>query len=55
MYFGGIPLIVFGDMAPIGPVAAKQVFYRPPGELFSLWQDLFRPINVNINMRQGDD
>ncbi|CAF4543497.1 unnamed protein product, partial [Rotaria sp. Silwood2] len=55
VYFGGIPVIVFGDMAQIEPVAAKQVFYRPLGELFSLWHDLFRPINFDINMRQGDD
>ena len=55
VYFGNIPVIVFGDMAQIEPVAAKQVFYRPPGELFSLWHDLFRPINFDINMRQGED
>ncbi|CAF4440570.1 unnamed protein product, partial [Rotaria sp. Silwood2] len=55
VYFGGIPVIVFGDMAQIEPVAAKQAFYRPFGELFSLWHDLFRPINFDINMRQGDD
>ena len=55
VYFGGIPIIVFGDMAQIEPVAAKQVFYCPPVELFSLWHDLFRPINFDINMRQGDD
>ncbi|CAF4997261.1 unnamed protein product, partial [Rotaria sp. Silwood1] len=55
VYFGGIPIIVFGDMAQIEPVAAKQVFYRPLGELFSLWHDLFRPINFDINMRQGND
>ncbi|CAF0877342.1 unnamed protein product [Adineta steineri] len=54
-YFGGIPVIAFGDMAQIEPVAAKQVFYRPSGELFSLWHDLFRPINFDINMRQGND
>ncbi|CAF1420076.1 unnamed protein product [Rotaria sordida] len=36
IYFGGLPVIVFGDMAQIEPVAAKQVFYRPLGELFSL-------------------
>ncbi|CAF4302547.1 unnamed protein product [Rotaria sp. Silwood2] len=54
-YFGNIPVIVFGDMAQIEPVAAKQVFYRPSGELFSLWHDLFRSINFDINMRQGDD
>ncbi|CAF4026002.1 unnamed protein product [Rotaria sordida] len=29
IYFGGLPVIVFGDMAQIEPVAAKQVFYRP--------------------------
>ena len=55
VYFGGVSVIVFGDMAQIEPVAAKQVFYRPSGELFSLWHDLFRPIDFNINMRQGDD
>ncbi|CAF3453929.1 unnamed protein product [Rotaria socialis] len=55
VYFGGIPMIVFGDMAQIEPVAAKQVFYRPLGEFFSLWHDLFRPINFDINMRQEDD
>ncbi|CAF3655482.1 unnamed protein product [Rotaria socialis] len=54
-YFGGIPILVFGDMAQIEPVAARQVFYQPLGELFSLWHDLFRPINFKINMRQGDD
>ncbi|CAF1487611.1 unnamed protein product, partial [Adineta ricciae] len=55
VYFGGIPIIVFGDMAQIEPVAAKQVFFRPRGELFSLWHDLFRPVNFDINMRQGND
>ncbi|CAF1338468.1 unnamed protein product [Rotaria sp. Silwood1] len=54
-YFGGIPVIAFGDMAQIEPIAAKQIFYRPPDELFSLWHDLFRPINFDINMRPGDD
>ncbi|CAF1231792.1 unnamed protein product [Adineta ricciae] len=55
VYFGGISVIVFGDMAQIEPVAAKQVFFRPKGEIVSLWHDLFRAINFDINMRQGDD
>ena len=55
VYFGGISVIVFGDMAQIEPVAAKQVFFRPKGEIVSLCHDLFRAINFDINMRQGDD
>ncbi|CAF1406834.1 unnamed protein product [Adineta steineri] len=55
VYFGNIPVLLFGDLAQCEPVAAKQIFWRPPGETFSLWADLFRPINFNINMRQGED
>ncbi|CAF3941109.1 unnamed protein product, partial [Rotaria magnacalcarata] len=55
VYFGNIPVLLFGDLAQCEPVAAKQIFWRAPGETFSLWSDLFRPINFNINMRQGDD
>ncbi|CAF3345671.1 unnamed protein product [Rotaria socialis] len=55
VYFGNIPILLFGDLAQCEPVAAKQIFWEPPGESFSLWRDLFRPINFNINMRQGDD
>lgn len=55
VYFGNIPLLLFGDLAQCEPVAAKQIFWRAPGEIFSLWSDLFRPISFNINMRQGDD
>ncbi|CAF1168506.1 unnamed protein product [Rotaria sp. Silwood1] len=55
VYFGNIPVLLFGDLAQCEPVAAKQIFWRPSGETFSLWSDLFRPINFNINMRQGDD
>ncbi|CAF5000416.1 unnamed protein product [Rotaria sp. Silwood1] len=54
-YFGNIPVLLFGDLAQCEPVAAKQIFWRPSGESFSLWSDLFRPINFNINMRQGED
>ncbi|CAF4534288.1 unnamed protein product [Rotaria socialis] len=49
------PLLLFGDLAQCEPVAAKQIFWAPTGETFSLWSDLFRPINFNINMRQGED
>ncbi|CAF1475069.1 unnamed protein product [Adineta steineri] len=55
VYFGNIPVLLFGDLAQCEPVAAKQIFWRAPGETFSLWGDLFRPINFNINMRQGED
>ncbi|CAF1310613.1 unnamed protein product [Rotaria sordida] len=55
VYFGNIPVLLFGDLAQCEPVAAKQIFWRPSGETFSLWSDLFRPINFNINMRQGED
>ncbi|CAF4040233.1 unnamed protein product [Rotaria sordida] len=55
VYFGNIPVVLFGDLAQCEPVAAKQIFWRPSGETFSLWSDLFRPINFNINMRQGED
>ncbi|CAF4252301.1 unnamed protein product, partial [Adineta steineri] len=55
VYFGNIPVLLFGDLAQCEPVAAKQIFWRAPGETFSLWADLFRPINFNINMRQGED
>ncbi|CAF1648403.1 unnamed protein product [Rotaria magnacalcarata] len=55
VYFGNIPVLLFGDLAQCEPVAAKQIFWRAPGEIFSLWSDLFRPISFNINMRQGDD
>ena len=54
-YFGNIPVLLFGDLAQCEPVAAKQIFWHAPGETFSLWADLFRPINFNINMRQGED
>ncbi|CAF1196955.1 unnamed protein product [Adineta ricciae] len=54
-YFGNIPILLFGDLAQCEPVAAKQIFWRPSTETFSLWTDLFRPINFNINMRQGED
>lgn len=54
-YFGNISILLFGDLAQCEPVAAKQIFWSPQGETFSLWADLFRPINFNINMRQGED
>ncbi|CAF3802907.1 unnamed protein product [Rotaria magnacalcarata] len=55
VYFGSIPVLLFEDLSQCEPVAAKQMFWRAPGETFSLWSDLFRPINFNISMRQGDD
>ena len=55
VYFGNIPVLLFGDLAQCEPVAAKQIFWHAPGETFSLWSDLFRPINFDINMRQGED
>ncbi|CAF4071291.1 unnamed protein product [Adineta steineri] len=41
VYFGNIPVLLFGDLAQCEPVAAKQIFWRAPGETFSLWADLF--------------
>ncbi|CAF1477420.1 unnamed protein product [Adineta ricciae] len=55
VYFGNIPVLLFGDLAQCEPVAAKQIFWHPAGETFSLWSDLFRPINFNVNMRQDED
>ncbi|CAF4385944.1 unnamed protein product, partial [Rotaria magnacalcarata] len=55
VYFGNISVLLFGDLAQCEPVAAKQIFWAPAGEIFSLWSHLFRPINFNINMRQGED
>ncbi|CAM2727444.1 unnamed protein product [Rotaria socialis] len=36
IYFGNISVLLFGDLAQCEPVAAKQIFWAPTGETFSL-------------------
>ena len=59
--FGGLSVILCGDLMQLRPVLAKWIFEEPSNRAFkasysadSLW-DLFEPIELTQNHRQGED
>ena len=59
--FGGISVLLFGDIMQLRPVKARWIFDEPSNPQFalsysvrSLWE-LFQVVELKINHRQGDD
>ena len=59
--FGGLSVILCGDLLQLRPVLAKWIFEEPSNKAFgasyssnSLWE-LFEPIELTQNHRQGED
>ena len=59
--FGGLSVLLCGDLLQLRPVQAKWIFEEPRNKAFkasylsnSLW-DLFEPIELTQNHRQGED
>ena len=59
--FGGVSVLLCGDLLQLRPVQAKWIFEEPRNKAFkasylsnSLW-DLFEPIELTQNHRQGED
>ena len=59
--FGGVAILLFGDLLQLKPVQAKWIFEPPHGERFkasyafrSLW-DMFESYELSFNHRQGED
>ncbi|GBM45753.1 hypothetical protein AVEN_242794-1 [Araneus ventricosus] len=54
--FGGISLIVFGDLMQLPPIRGSQVFNQPQymAPAIHLWQ-LFTLVELRDNMRQQGD
>ena len=58
--FGGISVVLVGDLLQLPPVQGRFIFDRPLGEkaaiahdLFSIWKE-FTPVILEHNHRQGD-
>ena len=61
MDFGGVAVLLFGDLLQLKPIKAKWIFESPRGTAFklshsiqSLWE-LFEPYELTFNHRQGED
>ena len=59
--FGGISVILAGDLPQLRPINGSWIFEPPRGErnkdayeVYSLW-DLFEPLELTFNHRQGSD
>ena len=59
--FGGISVLLFGDIMQLRPVKARWIFDEPSNPQFalsysvrSLWE-LFQVVELKIDHRQGDD
>ena len=60
-YFGGVGVVLCGDLMQLRPIKANWIFDEPRGEDFkeshqvqSLW-DLFKTVELRHNHRQGSD
>ena len=59
--FGGVCLLLFGDLMQLKPIKGSYIFQQPKygqfrevHEIFPLWE-LFRCVNLEENHRQGED
>ena len=60
-HFGGVAVVLCGDLMQLRPIKANWIFDEPRGEDFkdsyelqSLWE-LFKPVELKHNHRQGND
>ena len=59
--FGGVSILLSGDLVQLPPVKGAQIFERPKGEKFRqyhemdpLWE-MFQSVDLKTNHRQGND